>query len=93
MSSGNGLKYRLILLCMYTGDFQEVYRSRFELARFFQSVGDKWLSDHFFNTCLQTSNQITDDGGKMQAEGFCNVALAEEENSKYWYAYIYITQP
>jgi len=62
------------------GDFQEVYRARYELARYFQSTNDKYLADHFFNTCLQTSNQVTTDGGKMQAEGFCNVALALEEN-------------
>lgn len=62
------------------GDFQEVYRCRFDLARYFQSSGDKWLADHFFNTCLQTSAMVTTDGGKMQAEGYCNVALAQEEN-------------
>ena len=66
----------------FTGDFQEVYRARFELARYFQNSGDKWLSDHFFETCLQTSGQVETDGGKMQAEGFCNVAMAEEENGK-----------
>lgn len=66
------------------GDFQEVYRARYELARYFQTSGDKWLSDHFFNTCLQTSNEVTTDGGKMQAEGFCNVAMAEEENGDYY---------
>lgn len=65
------------------GDFQEVYRCRFELARYFQSSGDKWLADHFFNTCLQTSAVVTDDGGKIQAEGYCNVALAQEENGDY----------
>ena len=67
--------------CIFiTGDFQEVYRCRFDLARYFQSSGDKWLADHFFNTCLQTSAMVTTDGGKMQAEGYCNVALAQEEN-------------
>ncbi|XP_052279004.1 tetratricopeptide repeat protein 29-like [Dreissena polymorpha] len=65
------------------GDFQEVYRARFELARYFQSAGDKWLADHFFETCLQTASQVEEDGGKMQAEGFCNVALAQEENCEY----------
>ena len=65
-----------------SGDFQEVYRCRFELARYFQSSGDKWLADHFFNTCLQTSSVVSNDGGKMQAEGYCNVALAQEENGK-----------
>lgn len=61
------------------GDFAEVYRNRYELARYFQSVGDKWLSDHFFTTCLQTSSQVKGDNGKTQAQGYLNVGLAVEE--------------
>ncbi|XP_045203343.2 tetratricopeptide repeat protein 29-like isoform X2 [Mercenaria mercenaria] len=68
------------------GDYQEVYRARYELARYFQSCNDKWLSDHFFETCLDTSNMVDNDGGKMQAEGYCNVALAQEENADYYNA-------
>lgn len=75
----------LIFQLFVPGDFQEVYRARYELARYFQAGGDKWLADHFFETCLQTSGQVTNDGGKMQAEGYSNVALAEEENGKYMY--------
>ncbi|XP_060603184.1 tetratricopeptide repeat protein 29-like isoform X2 [Ruditapes philippinarum] len=65
------------------GDFLEVYRARYELARYFQSSNDKWLADHFFETCLDTAALVTDDGGKVQAEGYCNVALAQEENSEF----------
>ncbi|XP_052075827.1 tetratricopeptide repeat protein 29-like isoform X1 [Mytilus californianus] len=61
------------------GDFGEVYRSRYELARYFQSGGDKWLADHFFTTCLQTSAQVKGDNGKTQAQGYLNVGLALEE--------------
>lgn len=68
------------------GDYQEVYRARYELAHYFQSCNDKWLADHFFDTCLDTSRLVTNDGGKMQAEGYCNVALAEEENGDYYNA-------
>ncbi|KAL3878955.1 hypothetical protein ACJMK2_031279 [Sinanodonta woodiana] len=68
------------------GDFYEVYKSRFELARYFQQTGDKWLADHFFMTCLQTSTNISNDSGKTQAEGYCNVGLAQEENGEYYHA-------
>lgn len=68
------------------GDFQEVYRERYELARYFQTANDKWLADHFFDTCLDTSSLVTTDGGKVRAEGFCNVALAQEENANYYNA-------
>ncbi|WAQ99087.1 TTC29-like protein [Mya arenaria] len=68
------------------GDFQEVYRARYELARYFQNCGDKWLSDHFYQTCLQTSTKVDNDNGKMQAEGFCNVAISLKENAEYYLA-------
>lgn len=63
------------------GDFAEVYRNRYELARYFQSMrDDKWLADHFFTTCLQTSMEVKGDSGKMQAQGHYNVGVALEEN-------------
>ncbi|KAL5011539.1 hypothetical protein ScPMuIL_010090 [Solemya velum] len=62
------------------GLYDEVYKSRYELAKFFQMTSDKWLADHFFHTCLQTSSEVKEDGGRMHAESFCNVALAQEEN-------------
>lgn len=61
------------------GDFAEVYRNRYELARYFQSGGDKWLADHFFTTCLETSALVKGDNGKTQAQGYLNVGLALEE--------------
>ena len=66
-----------------TGDHSEVYHNRFELARYFQSTGDKWLSDHFFNTCLDTSSSIKGDGGKLRAQGHYNVGAALEENGMF----------
>ncbi|KAK3099441.1 hypothetical protein FSP39_004392 [Pinctada imbricata] len=64
-------------------DYSEVYHNRYELARYFQSTGDKWLSDHFFNTCLQTTDLVTGDEGKLRAQGHDNVGSALEENGDY----------
>jgi len=52
------------------------------LARYFQYSGDKWLADHFYAACLETSAKVDNDGGKMRAEGFCNVADALEASGK-----------
>lgn len=57
-----------------------MYRNRYELARYFQKTGDKWLADHFFETCLKTSQEVGGDDGKMQAQGHFNVGMALEEN-------------
>lgn len=59
-----------------------MYSARFELAKYFQTTGDKWLVDHFFNSCLTVSSQVQGDGGKMLAQGHCNVGLAMEQNGK-----------
>ena len=69
-------------MCTVSGDFQSVYMARYELACYFQQTNDKWLADHFFKTCLETSSFIDTDGGKTKAEGHCNVGLALEENSE-----------
>lgn len=71
---------------MRKDDHSEVYHNRFELARYFQSTGDKWLSDHFFNTCLETSSSIKGDGGKLRAQGYYNVGAALEDNGQYFEA-------
>jgi len=59
------------------------------LARYFQNTGDKWLSDHFFTTCLQTSEEAKGDSGKMQAQGHYNVGVALEDNSKFVFINFY----
>ncbi|KAK6172611.1 hypothetical protein SNE40_016231 [Patella caerulea] len=66
------------------GELVEVYNARYQLATYFKSTGDKWLSDHFFNTCLKTSASITSDGGRLQAEGQCNVGLALELSGEHF---------
>ena len=73
----------LLNVCTVSGDFQSVYMARYELACYFQQTNDKWLADHFFKTCLETSSFIDTDGGKTNAEGHCNVGLALEENSEW----------
>ena len=72
----------LLNVCTVSGDFQSVYMARYELACYFQQTNDKWLADHFFKTCLETSSFIDMDGGKTKAEGHCNVGLALEENGE-----------
>ena len=64
-------------------NYSDVYKCQFKLARYFQTTKDKWLSDHFFNSCLRTSAGVKDDDGKMAAEGHCNVGLALEENGTF----------
>ncbi|XP_046569064.1 tetratricopeptide repeat protein 29-like [Haliotis rubra] len=65
------------------GIYADVYKARYQLAQFFSSTGDKWLADHFFLTCLQTSTMVEDDGGRTRAEAFCNMGLALEESGEY----------
>lgn len=67
-------------------NFGDMYQCQFQLARYFQSTGDKWLADHFFSSCLHTSRQVKGDEGRMSAEGHCNVGLALEESGDYFQA-------
>ncbi|XP_064637606.1 tetratricopeptide repeat protein 29-like isoform X2 [Lineus longissimus] len=62
-------------------NFVDVYNSLYKLARYFQLTGDKWLSDHFFDKCLQTSSSVQGDEGRMLAEAHCNMGLAIEESN------------
>jgi len=64
------------------GSYNDVYKCQSELARYFQRTGDKWLADHFYGSCLTTTGKIKNDGGKMAAEGHCNVGLAMEESGE-----------
>ena len=76
------------VLLLFSGDFNSVYFARYELASFFLDTKDKWLSDHFFKTCLDTAENIDNDEGKTKAEGHCNVGIAVEENG--WSLFISI---
>ena len=48
----------------FIGNLKEVYKNRFSLAQYFQGRGDKWLSDQFFQTCLDVSSQ--EQGGEQR---------------------------
>ena len=76
--------YRLMLtyITNFVDDFPSVYKNRFELARYFQSRGDKWLSDHFFQTCLDVSSQEPN-GEQRLCEALRFVGLSLEENGMY----------
>lgn len=63
------------------GDLKLVYKNRFSLAQFFQGRGDKWLSDHFFQTCLDVSSQ-EENAEERLCEALCFVGLAMEENGE-----------
>ncbi|XP_067948154.1 tetratricopeptide repeat protein 29-like [Watersipora subatra] len=63
------------------GDLKRVYKNRFGLALYFQGRGDKWLSDHFFQTCLEVSSD-EEDGQQRLCEALCFVGLAMEENGE-----------
>jgi len=66
------------------GHFGREYKARYELAQFFKAnEDDHWLVDHFFSTCLEVAMKVDDDGGKMQAEGNCNVGLCRQKNGMY----------
>jgi len=62
----------------------QVYQSHHYLAKYFQSTGDKWLADHFYENCLHYSASVTNDDGKVAAEGHCNVGICLEEAGKYF---------
>ena len=79
--STSNIKQTLQLLS--TELFGEVYACQFKLAKYFQGTGDKWLSDHFFDLCLETSTNVKSDGGKMAAQAHCNVGMALEESGKW----------
>ena len=70
---------------LFAGNFTDVYKCQFSLAKYFQEMGDKWLADHFYSASLATAASVENDGGKTAAEGHCNVALALEESGMFSY--------
>ena len=67
------------ILVYYSGDYYKVYQCNHQLAEYFQSTGDKWLSDHFYQNCLKFSADVKTGEGKMAAQGHCNVGQGLEE--------------
>ena len=64
------------------GNFSSEYKARYDLAQYFKAnEDDHWLVDHFFSTCLEVAGKVEGDGGKMEAEGHCNVGLCRQNNA------------
>ncbi|XP_078403930.1 tetratricopeptide repeat protein 29 isoform X2 [Cetorhinus maximus] len=61
------------------GLFEEVYNNQLSLACYFKTVGDKLLSDHFFQSCLTTAEMIIPAGGQKVVEANANMGVAYEE--------------
>ncbi|XP_067824149.1 tetratricopeptide repeat protein 29 [Heptranchias perlo] len=64
------------------GLFEEVYNNQLSLACYFKTVGDKLLSDHFFQSCLTTTEMIIPTGGQKEAEANANMGTAYEEKGQ-----------
>uniref|UniRef100_UPI00398EE6E6 tetratricopeptide repeat protein 29 isoform X2 n=1 Tax=Pristiophorus japonicus TaxID=55135 RepID=UPI00398EE6E6 len=64
------------------GLFEEVYNNQLSLACYFKRIEDKLLSDHFFQSCLTTTEMITPPGGQKAAEANANMGTAYEEKGQ-----------
>ncbi|XP_077984211.1 tetratricopeptide repeat protein 29-like isoform X1 [Glandiceps talaboti] len=62
------------------GSMEAVYAAQNKLAEYFKAIGDYWLSNHFYLSCLETSLQIKGDGRRKEAEANCNMGLAFEHS-------------
>lgn len=63
-------------------DLRRAYAARYTLAQYFLSTGDRWLSDHLFQTCLSVASQ--EPGGEQRlCEALRFVGLALEENGEW----------
>ena len=60
------------------GDLDAVYMCQRSLAQYFDQTGDVWVSDHFHESCLQTSLLIKEDGRRKEGEAHCNIGLSLE---------------
>ncbi|CAE1326267.1 unnamed protein product [Acanthosepion pharaonis] len=68
---------------MLAENYRLAYEARLVLANHFSNEEDKWLSDHFRETCLEVSCLVDSDEGKTYAEGYCNMALALKDSGEY----------
>ncbi|XP_072039913.1 tetratricopeptide repeat protein 29-like [Amphiura filiformis] len=71
-------------LALRAGNMEGVYEPRQALAKYFLETDDLRLSDHFFNSCLDTALQIQGGPGKRkEAEAHCNLGLAYERRREF----------
>ena len=64
-------------------DFKSVYTNYHDLANYFLLHDDHWLSDYFFEKCLDITKNKSVNLDKIKlAEAHCNMGLAYERQSK-----------
>ena len=60
------------------GDYDSVYMCQRSLAEYFDRSGDTWLSDHFYQRCLETGMMAPGANRQKEGEAHCYVGLALE---------------
>ncbi|KAK6494128.1 tetratricopeptide repeat protein 29 [Huso huso] len=63
------------------GRYEEMYTNQLSLANYFNNSDDKWLSHHFFESCLHTS-KLVKDGGQKEAEAHSNMGKVYMEQGQ-----------
>uniref|UniRef100_A0A3B3T5U5 Tetratricopeptide repeat protein 29 n=1 Tax=Paramormyrops kingsleyae TaxID=1676925 RepID=A0A3B3T5U5_9TELE len=64
------------------GCYEEVYDNQVALARYFEDQEDKWLSDYFYEVCLDSAQRIKMDGGEREAEANFNMGRIYMEQGR-----------
>ncbi|XP_048827762.1 tetratricopeptide repeat protein 29 isoform X2 [Brienomyrus brachyistius] len=64
------------------GCYEEVYDNQVVLARYFEDQEDKWLSDYFYEVCLDSAQRIKMDGGEREAEANFNMGRIYMEQGR-----------
>ena len=59
-------------------DLDSTYLAQRELALHFEQAGDRWLSDHFHQRCLDTGKMVKGDNRRKEGEAHFHVALSYE---------------
>uniref|UniRef100_A0A8C5LV45 Tetratricopeptide repeat protein 29 n=1 Tax=Leptobrachium leishanense TaxID=445787 RepID=A0A8C5LV45_9ANUR len=79
------------------GYYEDVYKNQFALAQYFKELGDHWMSNHFFECCFQTAQNIKKDNRRNEAEANANLGLVAEEHgllekaAKHYEAFYHLT--
>lgn len=70
-------------LALRIGDMRGVYSARNKLANHFLEIEDLWLSDHFYQSCLETATKVSDDDKRMVGDAHSNLGLAFERRKEF----------
>lgn len=69
------------------GKFRDIYANYYDLANYFLLADDTWLSDYFFEKCLNLNlNKLAKLEPQNLAEAYCNLGLAFERRNSYYLA-------